>query len=225
MHPALLSIMVGAQPGKLSTGSSCPPHSPGRATSAALMAWLYALYSFDYKWAAHGIPLITRVSFFETHWAYFAGAQVSGWHVSLTSDALHSNQVGPWQSCTPLPPPLGAGFGLLPILPVLLTSFFIGSAVVGVAFPLFIILAADANPKARQAEGELVHCIFASGSGGRSSSWQQFECPRPAMPVVSQVCHLRTPFPCPLPSIMPQSSKHMARRSSAHYVCLPPPAG
>ncbi|RMZ56444.1 hypothetical protein APUTEX25_004667, partial [Auxenochlorella protothecoides] len=88
----------------------------GRATSAALMAWLYALYSFDYKWAAHGIPLITRVSFFETHWAYFAG------------------------------------FGLLPILPVLLTSFFIGSAVVGVAFPLFIILAADANPKARQAE-------------------------------------------------------------------------
>ncbi|KAL6766501.1 PIG8 [Auxenochlorella protothecoides x Auxenochlorella symbiontica] len=93
----------------------------GRATSVALMAWLYALYSFDYKWAAHGVPLITRVSFFETHWAYFAG------------------------------------FGLLPILPVLLTSFFIGSAVVGVAFPLFIILAADANPKARQAEVQQAH--------------------------------------------------------------------
>jgi len=36
-------------------------------------SWLYALYSFEYKWALEGWPLERRLTYFEQHWAYFAG--------------------------------------------------------------------------------------------------------------------------------------------------------
>lgn len=43
-------------------------------------------------------------------------------------------------------PPDSAGFGLATVLPVLLGSFYGGAAAVGVLFPLWIMMAADARP-------------------------------------------------------------------------------
>ena len=38
-----------------------------------LVSWLYALYSFDYKWSLTNKQLLQRILFFERHWAFFAG--------------------------------------------------------------------------------------------------------------------------------------------------------
>ena len=45
----------------------------GFPLSFAMFSWLYALYSFDYKWNLHGVPLQHRTQMVEDHWAYFAG--------------------------------------------------------------------------------------------------------------------------------------------------------
>lgn len=50
------------------------------------------------------------------------------------------------------PPP--AGFGTVAALPAAVGSFYVGAALVGVLFPLFIMLAADSSPKQRTEEGE-----------------------------------------------------------------------
>ncbi|KAK2079458.1 hypothetical protein QBZ16_003150 [Prototheca wickerhamii] len=47
----------------------------GSLAAGLLLAWTYALYCFDYKWEAHGVPLSARIAFLETHWGYFLGAQ------------------------------------------------------------------------------------------------------------------------------------------------------
>ena len=39
-----------------------------------LVSWLYALYSFDYKWSLTSRRLQERIAFFEQHWAFFLGA-------------------------------------------------------------------------------------------------------------------------------------------------------
>lgn len=39
-----------------------------------LVSWLYALYSFDYKWSLNSRRLQERIAFFEQHWAFFSGA-------------------------------------------------------------------------------------------------------------------------------------------------------
>ncbi len=41
-----------------------------------LVSWLYALYSFDYKWSLTSRRLQDRISFIEEHWAFFLGAPV-----------------------------------------------------------------------------------------------------------------------------------------------------
>ena len=41
-----------------------------------LLSWLYALYSFDYKWSLTNMPLTQRIAFFENHWAFFNGARL-----------------------------------------------------------------------------------------------------------------------------------------------------
>ena len=42
-----------------------------------LLSWLYALYSFDYKWSLMSMPLTQRIAYFEDHWAFFNGVPVS----------------------------------------------------------------------------------------------------------------------------------------------------
>ena len=37
------------------------------------LCWLYALFSFNYKWSLHGINLSSRIKAIEAQWAYFAG--------------------------------------------------------------------------------------------------------------------------------------------------------
>lgn len=50
-------------------------HTAGSLAAGLLLAWTYALYCFDYKWEAHGVPLSARIAFLETHWGYFLGVQ------------------------------------------------------------------------------------------------------------------------------------------------------
>ncbi|GAB4821815.1 hypothetical protein N2152v2_008861 [Parachlorella kessleri] len=45
-----------------------------------------------------------------------------------------------------------AGFGAVTVLPMMFGSFYTGAALVGVLFPLFIMLAADSSPKRRHDE-------------------------------------------------------------------------
>jgi len=45
----------------------------GKPISFMFMCWLYAFYSFEYKWINKGWSLEKRLEFLETHWAYFAG--------------------------------------------------------------------------------------------------------------------------------------------------------
>ena len=46
----------------------------GNAAYFVLVSWLYALYSFDYKWSLTSRRLQERIAFFEQHWAFFLGA-------------------------------------------------------------------------------------------------------------------------------------------------------
>lgn len=36
-------------------------------------SWLYSLYSFDYNWSHHAVPVEVRLTEFEQRWAYFTG--------------------------------------------------------------------------------------------------------------------------------------------------------
>ena len=45
----------------------------GRFIGIALVAWLYALYSFEYVWASAGWPVQRRLSYFARHYLYFLG--------------------------------------------------------------------------------------------------------------------------------------------------------
>ncbi|KJE93033.1 hypothetical protein CAOG_003894 [Capsaspora owczarzaki ATCC 30864] len=45
----------------------------GPYASFLLMAWLYSMYCFEYKWINEGQSLDQRVAYFEEHWAYLAG--------------------------------------------------------------------------------------------------------------------------------------------------------
>ena len=67
-----------------------------------------------------------------------------------------------WAACTAAgeagarpPGCAAAGFGTVAALPAALGSFYTGAAAVGVLFPLFIMLAADASPKRAAERGEL----------------------------------------------------------------------
>ena len=51
-----------------------PFQCAGPWLNAAGLAWLYAHYCFDYKWALHGVALQARLAYFERHWAFFLGA-------------------------------------------------------------------------------------------------------------------------------------------------------
>ena len=51
------------------------PDVSGKLASFVLLSWLYALYSFDYKWSLTNMPLTQRIAFFENHWAFFNGAR------------------------------------------------------------------------------------------------------------------------------------------------------
>ena len=48
--------------------------SAGTPLNFVLLSWLYALYSFDYRWTLQATKLEHRVGLFETHWAFFGGA-------------------------------------------------------------------------------------------------------------------------------------------------------
>lgn len=50
---------------------SCWP--AGKALYLVLVSWLYALYSFDYRWGLSRKHLQQRVAFFQQHWAFFLG--------------------------------------------------------------------------------------------------------------------------------------------------------
>ncbi|KAK9836350.1 hypothetical protein WJX81_007690 [Elliptochloris bilobata] len=45
----------------------------GKVAYFVLVSWLYALYSFDYKWSLTSRRLQERIAFFEQHWAFFLG--------------------------------------------------------------------------------------------------------------------------------------------------------
>jgi etoposide-induced 2.4 mRNA len=45
----------------------------GFALYFVLVSWLYALYSFDYRWALARQRLPERIALFQTHSAFFLG--------------------------------------------------------------------------------------------------------------------------------------------------------
>ncbi|VFQ96291.1 unnamed protein product [Cuscuta campestris] len=45
----------------------------GKTLKFLLLSWMYAYYSFEYKWNLSGLSLDKRLDFFETNWAFFAG--------------------------------------------------------------------------------------------------------------------------------------------------------
>lgn len=45
----------------------------GKFLAGLHFCWLYALYSFEYKWTLERWSLLARLQFFEDRWAYFAG--------------------------------------------------------------------------------------------------------------------------------------------------------
>ncbi|CAK0785578.1 hypothetical protein CVIRNUC_008788 [Coccomyxa viridis] len=45
----------------------------GKGLYLILVSWLYALYSFDYRWGLSRKHLQQRVAFFQQHWAFFLG--------------------------------------------------------------------------------------------------------------------------------------------------------
>jgi len=45
----------------------------GNVLSLMHICWIYSLYSFEYKWILEGWNLETRLHYFESRWAYFAG--------------------------------------------------------------------------------------------------------------------------------------------------------
>ena len=47
----------------------------GFALYFVLVSWLYALYSFDYRWALARQRLPERIALFQTHSAFFLGAR------------------------------------------------------------------------------------------------------------------------------------------------------
>mmetsp|Transcript_4326 Transcript_4326/g.6866 ORF Transcript_4326/g.6866 Transcript_4326/m.6866 type:complete len:145 (+) Transcript_4326:556-990(+) len=59
------------------------------------VCWLYALYSFDYRWDKQGGQLLSRLHYFEERWAYFLGfgfplAVVTTWSPSLVAYGLYA---------------------------------------------------------------------------------------------------------------------------------------
>lgn len=45
----------------------------GTALNFLLLSWIYAYYSFEYKWNLSELSLEKRLDFFESNWAFFAG--------------------------------------------------------------------------------------------------------------------------------------------------------
>ena len=45
----------------------------GPALYGVMVSWLYALYSFDYRWSISSKRLPERIAFFQQHWAFFLG--------------------------------------------------------------------------------------------------------------------------------------------------------
>lgn len=45
----------------------------GPALYGVMVSWLYALYSFDYRWGLSNKRLPERIAFFQQHWAFFLG--------------------------------------------------------------------------------------------------------------------------------------------------------
>ncbi|XP_042501695.1 protein EI24 homolog [Macadamia integrifolia] len=45
----------------------------GKALNFLLLSWMYAYYSFEYKWNLAEVALDKRLDFFESNWAFFAG--------------------------------------------------------------------------------------------------------------------------------------------------------
>ncbi|XP_022566031.1 protein EI24 homolog isoform X2 [Brassica napus] len=45
----------------------------GKILNFLLLSWMYAYYCYEYKWNFLEIPLVKRLEFFESNWAFFAG--------------------------------------------------------------------------------------------------------------------------------------------------------
>jgi hypothetical protein len=58
-----------------------------------------------------------------------------------------------------------AGFGMATVLPMVLAPFYVGAALIGLLFPLDIMMAADSNPKLVYQKGELKLSV--------TGSWEQ----------------------------------------------------
>jgi hypothetical protein len=52
-----------------------PHHHAGTLAQFLLLSWLYAYYSYDYKWSLKGVHLAERVTTLERKWPFFAGAR------------------------------------------------------------------------------------------------------------------------------------------------------
>ncbi len=52
------------------------PSVAGKPLYLVLVSWLYALYSFDYRWGLSRKHLQQRIAFFQQHWAFFLGEHV-----------------------------------------------------------------------------------------------------------------------------------------------------
>jgi len=58
----------------------------GPALYGVMVSWLYALYSFDYRWSISNTRLPDRIAFFQRHWAFFLGARI----ISIPSSSPRS---------------------------------------------------------------------------------------------------------------------------------------
>jgi etoposide-induced 2.4 mRNA len=64
-------ILVGAYMIQVTVCSLVPV--VGQVVVVMQLAWLYALYSFEYKWTLQKWTLVKKLSYFEAHWAYMLG--------------------------------------------------------------------------------------------------------------------------------------------------------
>lgn len=66
---------------RLSTSCSmtCAAAAAGKPLYLVLVSWLYALYSFDYRWGLSRKHLQQRIAFFQQHWAFFLGKRGTHW--------------------------------------------------------------------------------------------------------------------------------------------------
>lgn len=108
-----------------------------------LYSWLYAFYWHDYKWSLTNSPVRSRLDLFESHWAFFAGGPAAHAVFCLVQICM-LGQLG-FNGV--------AGFGSICIIPQWFFSFLHSEAIMGMLFPLFVLVACDTDPRRQSKAG------------------------------------------------------------------------